>query len=172
MYPFPLSTQVLCLICSLITLSVPQLSSLPQSPTVPDINTSAHCGATFTRICQITTCLFYYGGNDFSPDDDDHGLHHPEQHGNCIHQDLLLSRPLDTLSTIGWIKCCQLCPHVFLTTDSLHHYHSTYGTFQCTLPPPTSHLDADTHKQLYSLCPPSLGNTLTSLLSSSPMQTH
>jgi hypothetical protein len=72
------STQVLCTIQTSTLLSMPQLScSIPQTPTIDNVNQSPYSGPTFQCCCRITTCPYYYGGNDFFLNDKT-GLLHAE----------------------------------------------------------------------------------------------
>jgi hypothetical protein len=70
--------------------------------------------------------------------------------------------------SIGWSGCCEVCPALFLSANSLHHHQSTCSNFTTTGPTPTSQLDKSTRDKLYFLCPPSRHSKLDSLLISSP----
>ncbi len=117
------SNQVLRAIQLSIHLSMPQISSsIPPQPTIDNVDQSLHCGSIFPRFCRITTCPHHYGGNDFFSNDKT-GYLHAELHGNNMHQSLLLSLPSNILKSIGWHRCCDIRPKLFLSTKSHNHHH-------------------------------------------------
>jgi len=168
------TSQVLRAIRTTIPLSMPQLSStLPPTTTIDDVDLSPHSSETFKRYCRIKTCPYHYGGDDFFSNDET-GLLHAELHGHNIHQAILTSLPSNTLTSIGWHRCCTVCPALFLSTDGLSHHQSLCSNFTTTIatsPTPTPPVDdpSDMIKaQLYSLCPTSRHDELTSLIARTP----
>ena len=134
---------------------MPQLSSsIPLTPTIDKVDQSPHSGPTFQRFCRIKTCPYHYGSDDLFSNDKT-SLLHAELHGNNIHQSLLLSLPSNILMSIGRGRCCDVCPALFLSTDSQRHHQSTCSNFTTALLKPTSQLDEYTQDKLYFLCPPS-----------------
>ena len=122
--------------------------------------------ASAISILALTT-MVDYGNNDFFSNDKTRLLP-AELHKNNIHQSLLLSLPSAVLASIDWSQCCDVCPALFLSSNSLHHHQSRCSNFTTTIPTPTSHLGKSTRDKLYFLCPPSRHNNLDSLLNSSP----
>jgi hypothetical protein len=162
------STQVLRVIQTAVPFSMPQLSpSISPSPTIDNIDTSAPIGPSFPCFYCITSCPYYYGGNDFFSNDEP-GLLQAQYHGNNIHHSLLLSLLSKIISSIGWARCCHLCSAFFLTKENLSHHQSTCTILQRTLSPSTSPLKEGTCKQIYLLCPPLQHNNLDFLIASSP----
>jgi hypothetical protein len=168
------NNQVLRAIRNLIPLSMPQLSStLPPTTTIDDVDLSPQSSETFQRFCRITTCPYHYGGDDFFLNDET-GLLDAELHGNNIHQSILTSLSSNTLSSIGWQRCCDVCPALFLSTDGLSHHQSLCSNFTTTITTtttPTPQIDgiSQTVKdKLYFLCPTSRHNELTSLIATTP----
>ena len=153
---------------------MPQLAyQLPRTTTIDDVDLSHHSSETFPRFCRITNCPYHYGGDDFFSNDET-GLLQAELHGNNIHQDILTSLPTDTLKSIGWNQCCNVCPALFLSTDGLSHHQSLCSNFTTTITTtttPTPEIDdlTDTVKEkLYFLCPTSRHTDLTSLIATTP----
>jgi hypothetical protein len=165
------TNQILRAIRSKIQLSMPQLAhQLPRTNTIDDVDLTHQTSETFQRFCRITNCPYHYGGDDFFSNDKT-GLLQAELHGNNIHQDILTSLSMDTLKYIGWNRCCNVCPALFLSTDGLSHHQSLCSNFTTTTTTPTPEIDdlTDTVKEkLYFLCPTSRHADLTSLITTTP----
>ena len=153
---------------------MPQLSyQLPPTTTIDDVDLSPHSSETFQRFSHITNCPYHYGGDDFFSNDET-GLLQAELHGNNIHQAILTSLPTDTLTSIGWNRCCNVCSALFLSTDGLSHHQSLCSNFATTITTtttPNPQIDGITEtvkEKLYSLCPTSWHDELTSLIATTP----
>jgi hypothetical protein len=168
------TNQALRAIRNKIQFSMPQLSyQLPPTTTIDDVDLSPHSSETFQRFCRITNCPYHYGGDDFFSNDET-GLLQAELHGNNIHQAILTSLPTDTLTSIGWNRCCNVCSALFLSTDGLSHHQSlcsNFATAITTTTTPNPQIDGITEtvkEKLYSLCPTSRHDELTSLIATTP----
>jgi len=112
---------------------MPQLSyQLPPTTTIADVDLSPHSSETFQQFCCITNCPYHYGGDDFFLNDET-GLLQAELHGNNIHQAILTSLSTDTLTSIGWNRCCNVCFALLLSTDGLSHHQSLCSNFTTTI---------------------------------------
>ena len=108
----------------------------------------------------ITNCPYHYGGDDFFSNDET-GLLQAELHGNNIHQAILTSLPTDTLTSIGWNQCCNVCSALFLSTGGLSHHQSLCSNFTTTITttttpiPQIDEITETVKEKLYFLCPTS-----------------
>lgn len=133
--------------------------TIPPPPTPADIDLTPLTSAP--RYCQITSCTFHNNKRDIYPDTL-HGIDAAEAHGIHLHRDLFTTLNTSQLLSIGWHRCCDLCPNIYITQESatIHRDRcitfitSTSHTHDTTAIGPFHHLRTGRFASLYLVCPP------------------
>jgi hypothetical protein len=102
----------------------------PNVPTANKIDLSPTTG--FPHYCQIGSCPFHNKKQDLFADTST-GLQQAESHGIHLHHHLLSTLNTATLSSIGWHRCCDTCPTIYLNQSHLDTHKVrciTYHTFR------------------------------------------
>ena len=113
------------------------------------------------RYCQISSCTFHNRRRPIFGDNEE-GLHAAECHGVHLHHDLYTTLNTSELMTIGWHRCCDLCPTIHLNHQSISHHrercithiNSTSLARDAAAFGPFQHLREGPYASLYRACPP------------------
>ena len=149
----------------------------PTLPTVCDIDTTQFSGQGFPRYCQVRTCPFHTGGK-FIFQDTPAGIALAQEHGRHVHGNLLNELSTDTLRSIGWRKCCPLCPELYLITDDLTEHRRRcflHDSHQVWLQQPGTSLSPSRTRiasPLYLICPNARIGELDRILQDAPLIDH
>jgi hypothetical protein len=125
------------------------------------------------RYCQITSCTFHHKRRDVFPNTPG-GLHAAEAHGVHLHHALYTTLSTDELASIGWLRCCDLCPTIHLNHElmSTHRHRCiTYinsTNFGANNTTQHHHLRSGRFSSLYMICPPTRVRELDELIMKNP----
>ena len=143
----------------------------PPAPTPEDIDMLPLYNPP--RYCQVTSCTFHHNRRDVFPNTP-HGLHAAEAHGVHLHHTLYSTLTTAELASIGWLRCCDLCPTIHLNRESMSEHQSrciTYTNsraFVSTATNPSNHLRTGRFSSLYLVCPPHRTRELDELITENP----
>ena len=143
----------------------------PPAPTPEDIDMLPLYNPP--RYCQVTSCTFHHNRRDVFPNTP-HGLHAAEAHGVHLHHALYSSLTTTELASIGWLRCCDLCPTIHLNPELMSEHRSrciTYTNSQAfseTRTNPNDHLRRGRFSSLYLVCPPHRTRELDELITENP----
>ena len=129
------------------------------------------------RYCQVRSCTFHNNRRDIYPDTRD-GMDAAEAHGVHLHHHLYTSLSTAQLHSIGWIRCCDLCPTIHLNRTSMDIHRERCITYinmtSFTRPTdnlgPFQHLRTGRFATLYLACPPNHIRDLDNLIIVNPAQ--
>lgn len=163
-----------------------EITSLPPLLTsTPTIDPTPSKSMPFPTNCRVIQCPYYNNGFEetIPPDEVETKIQHLHEHGIGIHYNLYTHTSEETLSTIGWYKCCPTCDSIFFGTHLLSTHRNTcnnYSTFnkpqaipqttttqQQTQPQQHQPLDISnemTKQFLFSICPPNHHTELHTML--------
>ena len=125
------------------------------------------------RYCQITSCTFHHKRRDVFPDTPG-GLHAAEAHGVHLHHALYTTLSTEELASIGWLRCCDLCPTIYLNNELMDTHRQrciTYinsRNFGDTHAERSHQLRSGRFSSLYMVCPPSRVHELDDLIMANP----
>ena len=166
------------IVAQILPSSFPRIQDIaPKLPTVCDIDTTQFSGRGFPRYCQIRTCPFHNGGK-YIFRDTPAGVALAQDHGRHVHGDLLNELSTDTLKSIGWRKCCPLCPELFLITDDLTAHRQRcflHDSHQVWLQQPGTSISPSRtgiSAPLYLICPNARVRELDRILQDDPLIDH
>ena len=133
--------------------------TIPPAPTAHDIDLTPLSSPP--RYCQISSCTFHNRRRPIFTDNEE-GLHAAEAHGVHLHHDLYTTLNTSQLMTIGWHRCCDLCPTIHLHHESIlrhrerciTHINSTSLARDAASFGPFQHLREGRYASLYRACPP------------------
>jgi len=143
----------------------------PPAPTPEDIDMLPLYNPP--RYCQVTSCTFHHNRRDVFPNTP-HGLHAAEAHGVHLHHALYSTLTTAELASIGWLRCCDLCPTIHLNPELMSEHQSrciTYTNsraFGDTATNPNDHLRTGRFSSLYLVCPPHRKRELDELITENP----
>jgi len=169
-----LTTHTIRLVRLTLRHSMPQLTSiLPPHSTTGNIDLTTFTGDSHSLFRCVTSCPYHNGRDPIFPDDD-HGLTIAQAHGQHLHSDLLASLPSDSLSSIGWSRCCDTCPSLFLRHDDCAAHRATCNNYVPQPPPPQDTMHTPPCRRdpkwgtLYIICSASRHSDLDSLITTNP----
>ena len=133
--------------------------TIQPAPTAHDIDLTPLSSPP--RYCQISSCTFHNRRRPIFTDNEE-GLHAAEAHGVHLHHDLYTTLNTSQLMTIGWHRCCDLCPTIHLHHESIlrhrerciTHINSTSLARDAASFGPFQHLREGRYASLYRACPP------------------
>ena len=149
--------------------------SVPHAPTPADIDLTPLTRPP--RYCQIRSCTFHNNRRDIYPNSE-HGLDAAEAHGIFLHGDLYRTLTTSQLQSIGWARCCDLCPTIHMNPTSIDAHRERCITYtnstahtRCTTDTgPFQHLRSGIFAPLYRACPPQHVRDLDRLIIENPQQ--
>ena len=126
----------------------------------------------WARYCQLSTCTMYNNGHPFIQDTDE-GLLSLEIHTQQLHSNIFLKLPKPILNSIGWTRCCDKCPELFLGISENIKIHQQSCPIYITLQQQThtSSFDFSTNPDwalAFAICPPTHTNDLNNLINDYP----
>ena len=173
-----LTSQIMDIVAQSLSTSFPRTQDTPPTlPTVCDIDTTSFSGRGFPRFCQVRTCPFHNNGR-FIYRDTPEGAAMAQEHGRLVHGELLNELSTDTLRSIGWRKCCPLCPELYLITDDLTNHRKRcflHDSHQVWLQKPGTSLSPSrtgVSAPLYLICPNARVRELDAILQRDPLIDH
>jgi hypothetical protein len=155
-----LADSMVDIICGTIEASFAyRTESMPQAPTPADIDLTPLTRPP--RYCQIRSCMLHNNRRDIYPNSE-LGLDAVEAHGIFLHGNLYRTLNTSQLQSIGWARCCDLCPTIHMNPASIDvhrercitYINSTAHTRYTDDTGPFQHLRRGIFAPLYRACPP------------------
>ena len=173
-----LTQQITEIVAQSLQTSFPRTQDTqPALPTVCDIDTTSFSGRGFPWYCQVRTCPFHNKCR-FIYCDTLEGATLAQDHGRLVHGELFNELTVDTLNSIGWRKCCPLCPELYLITESLAEHRKRcflHDSHQIWLQKPGTSISPSrtgVSAPLYLICPNARVRELDEILQRDPLIDH
>ena len=123
------------------------------------------------RYCQVRSCTFHNNRRDIYPNTR-HGMEAAEAHDVYLHHHLYTSLSTAQLQSIGWLRCCDLCPTIHMDSATMETHRERcityFNTTSLTRPAETTgpfhHLRTGRFATLYLACPPNHIRDLDNLI--------
>ena len=121
----------------------------------------------WARYCQVSTCTMHNNSHPFIPNTPD-GFQSLQIHTQQLRSDIFLELPDTVLNSIGWIRCYERCPNLFLGTADLTSHQQTYPEFQQTHIPDPDFSTNPTWALTFAICPATRTDKLNKLINIPP----
>ena len=123
------------------------------------------------RYCQVRSCTFHNNRRDIYPNTR-HGMEAAEAHDVYLHHHLYTSLSTAQLQSIGWLRCCELCPTIHMDSATMEthrercitYFNTTSLTRTAETTGPFHHLRTGRFATLYLACPPNHIRDLDNLI--------
>ena len=89
-------------------------------------------------------------------------------HTQQLHSNIFLELPDTVLNSIGWTRCCERCPNLFLGTTDLTSHQQICPIFQQTHIPDPDFSTNPTWAIAFTICPTTRTDELNKLINNSP----